>query len=167
MKTIRELRQDQGWTQFELALRVGVQPQAVYLWERGRRMPQAPQLRMLGRLFGICSDAIILEPAPDPPASAVQRSHARAACRSCFVPTREGPRSSCQSRQRTRFLATARNGTSFARCCNRRPGEQRPGRDADGRAIRRGRSNAAVRRDDPGICSPPVLLSFPSVFSVV
>ena len=40
MKTIRALRQEQGWTQFELALRVGVQPQAVYLWESGRRTPQ-------------------------------------------------------------------------------------------------------------------------------
>ena len=62
MKTIRALRQEQGWTQFELALRVGVQPQAVYLWESGRRMPQVPQLRKLGELFGLCSDEIILEP---------------------------------------------------------------------------------------------------------
>ena len=62
MKTIRALRQEQGWTQFELALRVGVQPQAVYLWESGRRMPQVPQMRKLGELFGICSDEIILEP---------------------------------------------------------------------------------------------------------
>ena len=62
MKTIRALRQDQGWTQFELALRVGVQPQAVYLWESGRRVPQVPQMRRLGQLFGICSDEIILEP---------------------------------------------------------------------------------------------------------
>src|SRR5687767_15995546 len=45
MKTIRALRREQGWTQFELALRVGVQPQAVYLWESGRRMPQVPQMR--------------------------------------------------------------------------------------------------------------------------
>ncbi len=66
MKTIRALRQDQGWTQFELALRVGVQPQAVYLWESGRRMPQVSQMRRLGELFGICSDEIVLEPAGEP-----------------------------------------------------------------------------------------------------
>jgi DNA-binding XRE family transcriptional regulator len=30
MTTIRVLRQARGWTQFELALKVGVQPQAVY-----------------------------------------------------------------------------------------------------------------------------------------
>ena len=62
MKTIRALRQARGWTQFELALQVGVQPQAVYLWESGRRTPQVPQLRRLGTLFGICSDEIDLEP---------------------------------------------------------------------------------------------------------
>ncbi len=60
MATIRELRQTRGWTQFELALKIGVQPQAVYLWESGRRMPQVPQLRKLGELFGICSDEIDL-----------------------------------------------------------------------------------------------------------
>jgi transcriptional regulator with XRE-family HTH domain len=29
--TIRTLRQARGWTQYEVALKVGVQPQAVYL----------------------------------------------------------------------------------------------------------------------------------------
>jgi transcriptional regulator with XRE-family HTH domain len=60
MATIRELRQARGWTQFELALKVGVQPQAIYLWESGRRIPQVPQLRKLGELFGMCSDEIDL-----------------------------------------------------------------------------------------------------------
>ena len=76
MKTIRALRQEQGWTQFELALRVGVQPQAVYLWESGRRVPQVPQLRKLGQLFGICSDEILLESVSEP--SAVTGSRVRA-----------------------------------------------------------------------------------------
>jgi transcriptional regulator with XRE-family HTH domain len=62
MKTIRALRQERGWTQFELAVRVGVQPQAVYLWERGRRLPQGPQVRRLGVVFGLCSDEIDLGP---------------------------------------------------------------------------------------------------------
>lgn len=64
MKTIRELRQERGWTQYELAVKVGVHPQAVYLWESGRRTPQVPQLRKLGRLFGMCSDDIELEHLP-------------------------------------------------------------------------------------------------------
>jgi DNA-binding XRE family transcriptional regulator len=61
MKTIRALRAEKGWTQYELALKVGVQPQAVYLWESGRRLPAVPQVRKLGQVFGICSDEIILE----------------------------------------------------------------------------------------------------------
>jgi DNA-binding XRE family transcriptional regulator len=65
MKTIRELRRERGWTQFELALAVGVRPQAVYLWESGRRTPQVPQLRKLGELFGLCSDEIALVSGPD------------------------------------------------------------------------------------------------------
>jgi transcriptional regulator with XRE-family HTH domain len=65
VKTIRALRQARGWTQFELALKVGVQPQAVYLWESGRRTPQVPPLRRLGEVFGLCSDEIALEPTRD------------------------------------------------------------------------------------------------------
>lgn len=64
MKTIRELRQEHGWTQYELAMKVGVHPQAVYLWESGRRTPHVPQLRKLGGLFGMCSDDIELERLP-------------------------------------------------------------------------------------------------------
>jgi DNA-binding XRE family transcriptional regulator len=60
MKTIRELRVEAGWTQYELALKVGVQPQSIYLWESGRRTPQVAQMRKLGRLFGLCSDEIVL-----------------------------------------------------------------------------------------------------------
>jgi transcriptional regulator with XRE-family HTH domain len=60
VKMIRELRRERGWTQFQLALAVGVQPQTVYLWERGRRIPQVPQLRKLGQVFGLCSDKIAL-----------------------------------------------------------------------------------------------------------
>ncbi len=65
VKTIRALRLARGWTQFELALKVGVQPHSVYLWESGRRMPQVPQLRKLGAIFAMCSDEIELETTRD------------------------------------------------------------------------------------------------------
>jgi DNA-binding XRE family transcriptional regulator len=60
MQSIRALRLERGWTQFELALAIGVQPHTVYLWESGRRTPQVAQLRKLGAVFGRCSDEIIL-----------------------------------------------------------------------------------------------------------
>jgi DNA-binding XRE family transcriptional regulator len=62
MKTIRALRRERGWTQFDLALAVGVQPQTIYLWEKGQRLPRVPQLRKLGQIFDICSDDVALEP---------------------------------------------------------------------------------------------------------
>lgn len=65
MKSIGELRRARGWTQFELALAVGVQPQTVYLWESGRRQPQVSQMRKLGQVFGLCSDEIDLTPVRD------------------------------------------------------------------------------------------------------
>jgi DNA-binding XRE family transcriptional regulator len=63
MTSISALRRERRWTQFELALAVGVQPQTVYLWESGRRHPQVSQMRKLGKVFEICSDEIEL-PSP-------------------------------------------------------------------------------------------------------
>src|SRR5687768_15142574 len=79
MQTIRDLRQARAWTQFALALKVGVQPHSVYLWESGRRIPQVLQLRKLGALFGLCSDDIVLvgAPAPPDPAGAGRRRQGR------------------------------------------------------------------------------------------
>ena len=78
VRTIRALRQECGWTQFELALRVGVQPQAVYLWESGRRTPQVAQMRKLGEIFGLCSDEIEVGPDLAAPASTRAPHHPRA-----------------------------------------------------------------------------------------
>lgn len=64
---IEGLRRAHGWTQFELALKAGVQRRAVYLWESGRHLPRVSQLRKLGDLFGLCSDEIDLEPAGGDP----------------------------------------------------------------------------------------------------
>lgn len=64
--TIRALRQERGWSQYELALKVGVHPQAVYLWETGRRTPQVPQMRKLGQVFAMCSDEIALKSSTEP-----------------------------------------------------------------------------------------------------
>lgn len=75
MKSIRQLRRERNWTQFELALAVGVQPQTVYLWESGRRIPQVPQLRRLGQVFGICSDEIMLGPLDDATAALKSKTH--------------------------------------------------------------------------------------------
>lgn len=60
MKTIRELREERGWTQLELANRLGVTPATVYNWERGKYEPTASMFRRIARMFGVSMDAIML-----------------------------------------------------------------------------------------------------------
>ena len=60
MRTIRQLREARGWTQLELAYRLGVTPVTIYSWERGRTEPRVSQFRQLARLFGVSMDDIAL-----------------------------------------------------------------------------------------------------------
>ena len=57
-RTIRQLREQRGWTQLELAQRLQVTPVTVYNWERGRTEPRLAQFRRLARTFGVRMDAI-------------------------------------------------------------------------------------------------------------
>jgi transcriptional regulator with XRE-family HTH domain len=58
MKTIRELREERGWSQFELAVKTGVTPSTISNWERGMTEPKVSQLRRLAELFGVSMDVI-------------------------------------------------------------------------------------------------------------
>ena len=60
MKTIRELREAQRWTQLDLANRLGVTPATVYNWERGKYEPSASKLRAIAQAFGVSMDDIAL-----------------------------------------------------------------------------------------------------------
>ncbi len=57
---IRRLREERGWTQLELASRLGVTPVTIYNWERGRTEPRVSQFRQLARLFGVSMDDLTL-----------------------------------------------------------------------------------------------------------
>jgi len=59
-QTIQELRKAHGWTQQDLAVKVGVSLATVYNWERGRYEPRASQLRSLAFTFGVPMEAIAL-----------------------------------------------------------------------------------------------------------
>ena len=59
-KTIRQLRDERGWSQFELAVKIGVTPQTVLNWEHGRREPKASQFKLLGLVFGVPLEQIDL-----------------------------------------------------------------------------------------------------------
>ena len=60
MKTVKQLRAEQGWTQLELANQLGVTPVTVYNWERGKYEPSASMLRKIARVFGVSMDDIAL-----------------------------------------------------------------------------------------------------------
>ena len=61
MRTIRELREERGWTQRDLAARLDVTVTSVSGWERRTGEPRASQLRRLARLFGVSMDEINFE----------------------------------------------------------------------------------------------------------
>ena len=57
-KTIRQLRQERGWAQLDVALRLGVTVSTISLWERGLRVPTQLNQNRLARLFGLSVTAI-------------------------------------------------------------------------------------------------------------
>jgi transcriptional regulator with XRE-family HTH domain len=61
VKTIRELREERGETQLQLAIALGVTPATVYNWERGQFEPKATQLRALAKHFDASMDDIDFE----------------------------------------------------------------------------------------------------------
>lgn len=65
MKTIRQLREERGWTQFDLAVKVGVTTATVYNWERGKYEPRASQFRSLAEAFGVPMEGIQLITGPE------------------------------------------------------------------------------------------------------
>ncbi len=52
-KTLKELREEAGLTQLQVAYQLGVTPQTVYMWESGRREPLARIFVRLARLYGV------------------------------------------------------------------------------------------------------------------
>ena len=61
MKTIRELRQERGWAQLDVAVRVGVTASKVSEWERGLVTPSDIYRRRLAALFGVSVAAVAVE----------------------------------------------------------------------------------------------------------
>ena len=55
-KRIALLRASRGWSQAELARRIGVSASAVGMYEQGRRGPSLDLLVRLAREFGVTTD---------------------------------------------------------------------------------------------------------------
>ncbi len=68
MKTIRQLRQERGWSQADLATRLGVVPRTISTWERRVRVPSGVYQQRLTTLFSISvAAAITFGPAEQEP----------------------------------------------------------------------------------------------------
>lgn len=58
-KKIRQLREHEGLTQKDLAVKVGVNPSAVNRWESGEKTPDLVNLVKLADLFGVTLDYLL------------------------------------------------------------------------------------------------------------
>ena len=65
--TIRQLRQERGWTQLDLAARVGVTRAVISRWERGVTRPWPRHRMRLADHFGISVEDIAVGPAEQVP----------------------------------------------------------------------------------------------------
>lgn len=61
---LRDLRTQQGWTQPQLAQRLGVSRSTVSMYERGEREPDFAMLRRIADLFGVDTDQLLGRTAP-------------------------------------------------------------------------------------------------------
>ena len=52
-RTIRELREERFWTQYELANKLGIRAETVSTWERGIVRPQGRHIRAIAEVFGV------------------------------------------------------------------------------------------------------------------
>jgi len=58
LNSVKALRMAKGWTQEELAKRVGVSRQSINSIERGKYIPSLPLALMFARVFGSSMDAL-------------------------------------------------------------------------------------------------------------
>ena len=65
--TIRQLREARGWSQLDLAVKIGASINAVYKWERGLVVPHPKSRQRLADLFGVSVEAIAFGPAEQAP----------------------------------------------------------------------------------------------------
>lgn len=60
MATIRELRTEQGWSQQDLATKIGVSVATVYNWERGKYEPTVSKFKAMALAFGVPMESVDL-----------------------------------------------------------------------------------------------------------
>ena len=69
------LRREHGYSQEELAYKLGVSRQAVSKWERAESSPDTDNLLALARLYGVSLDALLLHTPAGEAAQALSLIH--------------------------------------------------------------------------------------------
>jgi len=64
---VKALRNEQGWSQSELAEQVGADPAQISRYENGRITPSADALVRLAETFGVSCDYLLVDDAPRRP----------------------------------------------------------------------------------------------------
>ncbi len=66
-KSIRQLRQERGWAQLDVAVHLKVHATTVSDWERGAKLPRRGMQQRLADLFGVSAEAIAFGPVDEQP----------------------------------------------------------------------------------------------------
>jgi transcriptional regulator with XRE-family HTH domain len=66
---LRKERIEREWTQIDVAIKLGVSPQIVCDWEKGRRFPRRNVLLKLEKLFGLSHQELFAPALDDRPFS--------------------------------------------------------------------------------------------------
>ena len=64
-RTVKELREERHWSQYELAMKLGVRPETIWKWEKGRMAPYGRNLRKLAEVFHVPMDEIAIDKRDD------------------------------------------------------------------------------------------------------
>ena len=80
---IQHQRKKQGWTQEELAEKVGVSRQALSKWESGAAKPDVDNLVRLSALFGVTTDYLLKDDAEENGPALRRRSPGGGSTRGC------------------------------------------------------------------------------------
>ena len=76
--TIRQLREGSGWSQVELAARLGVNASNITRWERGVVQPSRGYLLGLARLFRVSIEELALGPGEQRPDAGTRQARPEA-----------------------------------------------------------------------------------------
>jgi len=90
---VKELRKERGWSQGELADKVGTDARQISRYENGRITPSLDVVARLAEVFNISLDYLVVEGAQRRPLTSRTTAWASASPSSPSSPTRTAPRS--------------------------------------------------------------------------